>query len=101
MNQIKEKRIDYLKTKLFVQALEYARMKCLGVTFENGARVLVGFNDRERNYKYMLETMGSTAEEILLEMSVVDGENATMTSEERGKYYDEQKGTRNTTEDVR
>jgi len=91
MNPIKEKRIDYLKTKLFVQALEYARMKCLGVTFENGARVLVGFNDRERTYKFMLETMGSTAEEILLEMSVVDGENATMTSEERKEYYDEKK----------
>jgi hypothetical protein len=86
MNTIKQKRVDYLKTKLFVQALEYARMKCLGVAFENGARVLVGFNDRERNYKFMLETMGATAEEILLEMSVVDGERATMSKEELEEY---------------
>lgn len=86
MNSIKEKRIDYLKTKLFVQALEYARMKNLGVSLENGARVMVSFNDRKRCSDEMLLGIGDTADQLLLEMSVVDGERSAMSKEELEEY---------------
>ncbi len=91
MNKIKKARIEYLKTKLFVQALEYARMKRLGMMFEAGTTVLVSQSQQVETADYLLQQLANTSERMLFEMSAIDGENAAMTLEEQKEYYGKHK----------